>query len=160
MSEFDDQTQAIIDAALAAAPVANGDTCCGRVFAAFRALQARRQAPGASLDIPLAAAEHYMFARALVCMGEVSATQMAALVVGYDAKKLIDRLRGDANATAVTANPVSPPSAQVVAWGLKGVRHGRSDRERCNASADPPYWRPVEEIFGAGRGVRYAGRTY
>src|SRR5262249_26267549 len=131
----------------------NGDACCGQVEVAFRSLQSARRVPGASLDIDLAAAEHYLFARFMVCRGAVSAVQMRALVIGYDAKKWIDRARGDPNATATTSNPVSPPALEVVRWGLAGVNEGSSDHDRCNAGVDPPFWRKLEEVFGPGRGV-------
>jgi hypothetical protein len=131
----------------------NSDACCGKVEVAFRALQAARQVPGASLDLDLAAAEHFMFSRFMVCTGTVGVAQMTALVIGYDAKKIIDRLRGNPNADAVTGNPVSPPDADVVQWGLSGVLQGSIDHKRCNSEVTPPFWRPLEEVFGKGRGV-------
>ena len=133
--------------------VGNADACCGKVEVAFRALQAARRLPGASLDLDLAAAEHYMFARFMLCTGTVSATQMRTLIVGYDAKKLIDRLRNNPNAAATTANPVSPPDADVIRWGLRGVVEGQTDHDRCNSTVKPPMWRPLEEVLGPGRGI-------
>ena len=55
------------------------DQCCGTIGKAFRELQAHRQQPGNSLDLNYAAAEHYMFARWMVCTGRVSKTQMKIL---------------------------------------------------------------------------------
>lgn len=124
------------------------DKCCGTIHSAFRALQEFRQKPGNSLDLAYAAAEHYMFARFMVCSGAVSETQMKALVVAYDAKKWLDSKTGNPNEEAVTANPVSPPSRLVLRWGVSGATVGASDCKRCNARADPPFWRPVEEILG------------
>jgi hypothetical protein len=147
----DTNVQAIIDRALSNS--GNSDACCGRVGIGFRQLQTERRVPGASLDLDLAAAEHYLFARWMVCTGTVSAMQMRALVIGYDAKKWIDSARGDPNATATTGNPVSAPDLGVVQWGLRGASHGSTDQTRCNASADPPLWRPLEQVFGPGRGV-------
>lgn len=139
--------------ARAMANFGNADACCGQVEVAFRNLQSARRVPGASLDLDLAAAEHYLFARFMVCTGTVSPAQMRALVIGYDAKKWIDRARGDPNATATTGNPVSPPNTDVVLWGLTGVSEGSRDHDRCNAGVRPPVWRQLEEVFGPGRGV-------
>ena len=151
MSVNDDNVRAIIARAMNNG--GNGDACCGNANVGFRQLQAERRVPGASLDMDLAAAEHYMFARYMVCAGVVGPTQMRALVIGYDLKKWIDRAAGDPNATATTANPVSPPDMGVVQWGFKGVSDGSSDHGRCNAAANPPLWRPLEKVFGPGRGV-------
>src|SRR5262245_30997883 len=96
----------------------------------------------------LAAAEHYMFARWLVGTGYVHQAQMRTLVVGYDAKKLLERLRGDSNASRTTANPVSPPDVDVVRWGLKGVEQGVKDHAQYFPNVKPPMWRSVEEILG------------
>jgi hypothetical protein len=131
----------------------NSDACCGKTELGFRNLQAARRVPGASLDMDLAAAEHYLFARFMVCTGTVSAMQMRAFVVGYDIKKWIDRVRGNSNAAATTGNPVSPPDRGVVRWGLQGVVDGQTDHDRCNKAVSPPMWRPLEQVFGPGRGV-------
>jgi len=130
-----------------------GGGCCGQVEVAFRSLQTTRRLPGRSLDLDLAAAEHYLFARFMVCTGTVSGTQMRILVVGYDAKKWIDRARGKPDSEATTGNPVSPPDSDVVRWGLTGVNEGASDHDRCNASVSPPVWRSLEEVFGPGRRI-------
>jgi hypothetical protein len=129
------------------------DACCGQVEVAFRSLQTARRVPGASLDIDLAAAEHYLFARWLVCAGAVSTMQMHALIVGYDAKKWIDRVRGNPNAVATTTNPVSPPDRDVVRWGLAGMTEGSHDHDRCNAGVRPPLWQKLEVVFGPGKGI-------
>ena len=146
MSVDDATVQQLIAQALAAAGPAT--ECCDQTERAFRDLQKRRQRPGNSLDLNLAAAEHYLFARWMVCSGAVSAMQMRAIVVGYDLKKALDRLRGKANAEQVTANPVSRPDAGVVRWGLAGVGAGGADHDRCNKTVSPPIWRPIEEVLG------------
>jgi hypothetical protein len=97
----------------------------------------------------LAAAEHYMFSRWQVCAGLISAVQMRALVVAYDAKKLLDRAAGDPNREQTTTNPVSPPSVDVVNWGLKGVTQGDADRARCNKAVNPPPWKPIKDVLGS-----------
>ena len=149
MSVNDTEVRRITSEAINRAPINPRDTCCGRVRNAFRNLQSRRQIPGASLDLELAAAEHYMFARLMVCSGHVSQTQMRMLVDGYHMKKMIDRLRGDPNAEAVTSNPVSPPDPGVHQWGRVGLIDGQADHDRCNSGVSPPIWRPIEEILGS-----------
>jgi hypothetical protein len=142
----DKVVQAIIKQALAKA--GGGGGCCDQVRKAFRDLQAQRQLPGNSVDLNLTAAEHYMFARFMVCSGHVSPTQMRVLVVGYTAKKILDSATGDPNREAVTSNPVSAPDVGVVGWGLKGVSDGSADHDRCNKGVSPPFWRPINEILG------------
>jgi hypothetical protein len=122
-------------------------TCCAQVELAFRHLQSERRKPGKSLDLDLAAAEHYLCARWMVCKGTVSPNQMRAMVVGYDIKKILNKLSDDPNKLATTPNPVSPPDTDVVNWGLKGVVDGSAEHDRCNKSAEPPLWRPIDEIF-------------
>ncbi len=151
MSVNDDKVREIIARALGNG--GDGDTCCGQTRIGFRQLQKERRVPGASLDLDLAAAEHYLFARFMVCAGAVSAMQMRALVIGYDIKKWIDRAGGDPNATATTSNPVSPPDLDVVRWGLSGVSDGSNDHDRCNPSVKPALWTPLEKVFGKGRGI-------
>jgi hypothetical protein len=124
------------------------DKCCGTIHDAFRSLQAYRQIPGSSLDLNYAAAEHYLFARWMVCTGTVSSTQMKVLVSAYDAKKWLDSKTGSPDTEAVTSNPVSPPNWEVMTWGLKGCDDGGSDMKRCNPGADPPLWKAVEEVLG------------
>ena len=147
MSVDDDVVRQLINDALANYGWAQ-DKCCGTINDAFRSLQAYRQIPGNSLDLNHAAAEHYLFSRYMVCTGTVSKTQMKVLVAGYDAKKWLDSKTGDANKEAVTSNPVSPPSWNVMTWGLKGCDDGGADQKRCNPDADPPFWKAVEDVLG------------
>lgn len=144
MAVIDSRVQEFIDQAMKNP----GLGCCDAHEIAFRYLQKHRQEPGRSLDLELAAAEHYMFARWMVCAGHVSPTQMRVLVIGYDLKKLLDSAIGDPDREAVTDNPVSPPDIGVVMWGLKGVSHGSEDHDRCNRAVTPPFWKPIDKIFG------------
>lgn len=146
MSVIDSRVQVYIDEGFRNANAGVG--CCGKVEIAFRYLQALRRKPGRSLDLELAAAEHYLFARWMVCAGVVRPYQMRLLVVGYDLKKTLDKATGDPNKEATTSNPVSPPDIGVTAWGLKGVSDGDEDHERCNQAVSPPYWTPIEDILG------------
>ncbi len=77
---------------------------------------------------------------------------MKALVVAYDVKKMLDRLGGNPNAEQVTPNPVSPPNWDVVLWGLSGADDGSDDHDRCNSGVSPPFWQPLEKVFGPGKG--------
>ncbi len=159
MSDFDAQVQKIIDDEFRTIP-AQSDMCCGTSAIAFRHLQARRQVPGQSLDMPLAAAEHYMFAKVMVCGGTVGAKQMTVLVIMYDVKKLLDKWTGTPNTEQVTSNPVSPPSLDVVKWGLKGVFDGSILHSACNPNTVPPLWTNLEQVFGPGKGLTVAGKQY
>lgn len=152
MPTSDQRVNGFIVAAMAAAR-GSADACCGQICAAFRVLQAERQQPGRSLDLDLAAAEHHLFARCMVCSGTVSAMQMKIMTIGYDAKKHLDRVIGDPNREQVTDNPVSPPDADVVRWGISGADEGSADRDRCNPGVSPPLWRSLEDVFGPGRGL-------
>jgi hypothetical protein len=145
------EVRRLVDEAIANATF--DGSCCGRIERAFRDLQKRRQMPGGSLDLDLAAAEHHLFARWQVCTGHVSQEQMRGLVRGYDLKKRLDRLLGNPNAEAVTANPVSPPDDGVRDWGLRGVVEGEADRRRCNSGTRPPVWRSLDEVLGPGSGI-------
>lgn len=137
MAVQDAQVQKIInDAVLRCA----GETgCCAAITAAFRYLQAQRRIPGGSVDENLAAAEHYMFARHVVCTGQVSTMQMTTMVVGYDTAKAIVRLFPPLERSMrTTENPTAPASAASIRWGLQGISDGQADHDRCNQSAVPP----------------------
>lgn len=152
----------VVERLIAEALVKNGWTESGGLDPlekAFRSLQARRQAPGNSLDLNLAAAEHYMFARWVVGTGEVSVTQMKVMIVGYDAKKLYDRVAGNPDKERVTANPVSKPDGDVVLWGLAGAEQGALDMKRFPPASKPPLWRSVDEVLGGGGGG-YRAKSY
>jgi len=74
------------------------------------------------------------------------------LVVGYAAKKVLARIRGDPSREQVTTNPVSPPDRDVVLWGLAGVDEGTVDHDRCSAGSSASVWRKVDKVFGTGEG--------
>jgi hypothetical protein len=144
----DSKTWAMINQALAEASghaSGNYDKKLGR---ALRRLQASRQVTGASLDMNLAAAEHYMLARWWVGTGYVNPLQMRTVVVGWDADKILNKLRGQPEANQVTKNPASPPDADVTRWGLKGVSDGVIDHDQFNPGVSPPLYRPLDELMG------------
>lgn len=107
---------------------------------------------GRSKDLSLAAAEWYWFARYSVSTGFVGEFQMKQLSYAYYAKKQYDRLTGDANAEAVTENPVSEPSIDVARWGARGAERGAVDHAALKTEAKPPFWRSVDSIMGSSHG--------
>jgi|SRR5215475_4027431 len=144
----------IINDAIAHA-AGTGDACCGRIYQAWRNLKAWRDLPPAtgatpnSLDLDVAAAENYMFARASVCSGYVSRFQMNSIAIVYYATKRIGVKM------PTSGNPQSEPDLGVLGWGGTGSEEGEADRNRCNPNADPPLWRPVNEIMNLDSG--YSG---
>jgi len=157
MSVDDDRVQKIINEAIAKASGEGPD----QIEEAWHALKAKRDvAPGpgetpASLDLELAAAENYMFARYAVGSGSVGRWQMGQLAMLYYTSKLlgID--------TRTSSNPQSPHDMGVANWGLKGANHGEADRKRYNPNVSPPWWKPVDKIFGkktygGGYGTSYS----
>src|SRR6476619_2236848 len=116
MAIDDVRVRQIINHAIAHA-TSNGDACCGKMRQAWRNLKAwrdRKPAPGAkanSLDLEVAAAENYMFARACVCEGFVSRFQMNTIAMGYYATKIVGVKM------PTSGNPQSKPDLAVLGWG-------------------------------------------
>ena len=133
--------------------------CCGQPCDAFgQAYTERNASAAAAADENLAAAEHYLLSRCYVCSGRVSATGMRAMILGYNALKLIPGIarfmRHD------PSKPTTPVSREAVAFALQGVTDGEAARQRCNASSDPPYL-DRETIEGYNeRSSPYSGSGY
>jgi len=109
--------------------------------------------PGArpnSLDLEVAAAENYMFARACVCEGFGNRFQMNSIAIVYYGSKVVHI------GMPTSSNPQSEPDVGVLGWGGIGSQEGEADRNRCNPRADPPVWRPVSEIMGRRTGYYFA----
>jgi hypothetical protein len=155
MSVNNSRVRTIINDAISHA-ADNGDKCCGSIQQAWANLKMWRDqppAPGAtpnSLDLDVAAAENYMFARACVCQGFVNRLQMNTIALAYYATKLAGKKM------PTSGNPQSEHDAAVAGWGGIGSQEGEADRTRCNPNANPPLWRPVDEILGQRTG--YLGR--
>ena len=155
MSVDNTRVRNIINDAIAHA-TNTGDPCCGRIRQAWINLKTWRDqppAPGAqanSLDLDVAAAENYMFARACVCEGFVSRFQMNSIAIVYYTSKVagVDM--------PTSGNPQSEADAGVLGWGGIGSEEGESDCTRCNPKADPPWWRPVSEIMGRRTGYYFS----
>lgn len=128
---------------------------CESIQAAWRNLKAWRDLPPVgdaranSLDLEVAAAENYMYARASVCTGFVSRFQMNTIAIAYYTTKVFGVRM------PTSGNPQSEPDSGVLGWGGIGSQEGEADREIYNPDADPPLWRPVNEIMPLGDG--YAG---
>jgi len=131
------------------------------IMLAWIELRDDRRRPGNSTDLHYAAAEHYMFSRFLVASGEVSEGQMINISNMYHAKKRWDAFWGEPNREATTANPVSKPDSNVLAFSHLGARMGAMDHRRHRVKKQPPFWRPVGELLGtkdsiyARAGTRY-----
>jgi len=121
-------------------------TCCGAVRVAWRyAATYERSRPGGSLIANLAAAAHYLLARAEVCSAHASARQMKMIIEGYDYKKIIAIERGDVHLNSmaqVKGNSPFPPDFAIRDWAYRGADHGEADRSRCNSGSKPPWLLP------------------
>ena len=132
MSVDNDRVQKIINEAIAKAS-SDGDICCGGVGNAWRALKAQRDTPPnpgetpASLDLELAAAENYMFARWSVCNGSVSRFQMIQLSRLYYLSKLFGKKM------PTSSNPQSEHDLGVEGWGVRGANEGEAGGPRSTA---------------------------
>jgi hypothetical protein len=73
---------------------------------------------------------------------------MRAVVVGWDADKILNNLRGHPEANQVTKNPASPPDKNVTRWGLKGVADGVLDHDKFHPNVNPPMYRPLSDLMG------------
>ena len=126
------------------------DNVTQRVGAAFRSLQERRQ-KREPLDIDLAAAEHYMFARYLAGVTGDPFVKMGPTLYGL--KKRFYFALGIQQRMAVTANPVLPPSPAVERWGLTGATEGLDDFVAVNGKPADNYGKAVTVL--AQEAVRY-----
>ena len=98
----------------------------GKVEYAWSQLKNCRDA-GNSLDLNLAAAEHYMFARYM--SSDDGDTNYRELPKWYESfKKLATKLELE-NYIQSSDQPISQPNDQVTRWGEKGVEHGLNDYE-------------------------------
>ncbi|MBL8289262.1 MAG: hypothetical protein JNL85_14880 [Rubrivivax sp.] len=156
MSVNNVRVRQIIDHSITWARSQGAGACCDSLYTAWRALKAWRDQPPAagaapnSLDLDVAAAENYMYARASVCSGYVSRFQMNTMAIAYYATKVIGLKK------PTSGNPQSAPDHAVLGWGGVGSQEGEADHARCHPNVDPPLWRPVNEIMPLGGG--YTGQ--
>jgi len=120
----DATVRSIIDQSLAQQVVRPGETIVHRVSRSFRALQKRRREVE-PLNINLAAAEHYMYARFLAGASGDPSVKLAPTLYGL--KKRIYFALGIQERMATTKNPVLPPNNSVESWGTRGATEGLVD---------------------------------
>ncbi|MBK9135941.1 MAG: hypothetical protein IPM15_16785 [Betaproteobacteria bacterium] len=164
MSVDNARVRKIIDHAIAHARAQGAGSGCDAYQQAWRNLKAWRDAPPAagatpnSMDLEVAAAENYMYARASVCMGFVSRFQMNTMAIAYYATKVAGV------AMPTSGNPQSAPDSGVLGWGGIGSQEGEADHARCNPNVEPPLWRPVNEVMpmsgSYGRALGTPGTRY
>lgn len=126
---FDDQkVQTYINNALAAN--SHQKSFEERLLGAFTDLYKQRGREDPNDDnLELAAAEHYMYARYQVYSGESQADVMKAVVVGYDAMKLLASLPLIyAVRKFVVRHSWTRPSTDIIRWGLRGCQDGEANR--------------------------------
>ena len=123
---------ATLTAALAAEPLLPGETITDRVSRAFSKLQSRRRLVE-PLNINLAAAEHYMYARLLAGVTGDPLVRYAPVLYGLKKRALFGLGLGQWMAT--TAQPVLPPDDDVERWGTQGATEGLKDYESVRGMA-------------------------
>lgn len=110
----------------------SGSKTTERVAAAFYLLRERRRTVAPN-DVNLAAAEHYMFARALA--GTTGDPLVLAAPALYALKKTFYFAIGQEKSMRTSPNnPVLPPSVESVVWGTLGVEQGLKDYRGENPS--------------------------
>ncbi|TPK66282.1 MULTISPECIES: hypothetical protein [unclassified Mesorhizobium] len=112
---------------------------------AWSRLQACRNA-GQSLDLNLAAAEHYLFARTIA--SDQGDTDLRELPKKYANWKSYLQGKGFEQLLRTTSEPVSPVNDKVTAWGSKGIEAGLADykaRENKDPQSKSAAWK---ESFG------------
>jgi hypothetical protein len=133
-ARFDAVVRAHIARALAGAAHHKSQT--ERLYYAWQLLKMERGTfPGMSTDLPLAAAEHNLFARYAVCSGRHSAAEMWLAAKGYEwNKRLGETIDSAKDALGVTRSvPEVPPShssEDVQRWGENGAFEGEWDRKK------------------------------
>jgi hypothetical protein len=96
-----------------------------------------RRRPENYEDLSMAAAEHYMLMRWLVCAtGDPSVVNAPAL---YQWKKQLYFALGAEKRMATAAGPVLPPNPVVEAFGARGAREGWADYLSLHKGASPHY---------------------
>jgi hypothetical protein len=135
--------RSIIHASLAKEPTRSGETIVHRVSRAFRALQKRRREVE-PLNINLAAAEHYMYARFLAGLTGDPTVRLAPTLYGL--KKRLYFALGIQDKMATTGNPVLPPNSAVEHWGKVGATDGLTDYTRATKSPANRYGSAVATL--------------
>ena len=112
---------------------AAGDTIVEKTYNAFRELQKRRRSKE-WVNLELAAAEHYMYARFLA--GSTGDTLVIASPTLYNLKKRLFWALDIEGLMATSQYPGLPPSEESVVWGEQGAKDGLRDFKNENPSTD------------------------
>ena len=110
-----------------------GATINEKVYKAFRSLQARRRSKE-WVNVELAAAEHYMYARFLA--GATGDPMVHLAPNWYNLKKKVFFELDIQSLMATSEYPGLPPSDESVAWGERGAMDGLLDFKGANPSTD------------------------
>ena len=112
---------------------------------------------GMSLNLNLAAAEHYMFMRFLSAKdGDTAARQLPEMY------ELVKRKAKEHNAEAhmqTTQEPVSSPNSDVTRWGKEGVEEGLRDYTYHNGIGPTMKTYAIAEAFGLAVYIYLHGPT-
>jgi hypothetical protein len=144
----DTVVRSIIDQSLGQQMVRPGETIVHRVSRSFRSLQKRRREVE-PLNINLAAAEHYMYARFLAGTSGDPSIKMAPTLYGL--KKRLYFALGIQEKMATTQNPVLPPNNDVERWGTNGATAGLVDYTKTNGRPASNYGNAVSVLFNEAR---------
>ncbi|MEW8143457.1 MAG: hypothetical protein AB2754_20010 [Candidatus Thiodiazotropha endolucinida] len=106
-----------------------GSTITKKVGSAFRELRKRRREVE-PLNIELAAAEHYMYARFLA--GVTGDPLVEYAPTAYHIKKKIFMLLRIQERMQTTKLPMMPPREKLLQWGNRGAKDGLKDWEARN----------------------------
>lgn len=121
---------------------------CDRNWAAAYTLYERRNDPNnpkASLDEDLAAAEHYLVARAYVSCGIYSVNQMKEMImIYYGVKKIVPEKWIRHN----PGKPATPASHDQIIWGFVGANDGEKERKRYAPTKKPPLYKKPADFIG------------
>ncbi len=140
----------IITQSLARVPARSAKTTVERVWQAFVSLQARRRQVE-PLNLDLAAAEHYMYARYLAGASGDPTVKLAPTLYGL--KKRVYFALGIEQRMATTHLPVLPPSQAVERWGQQGAVAGLADYTAVTG-------RPAINLGGAASALLSEARRY
>lgn len=144
----DATVQMIINQSLAQQAARPGETVVHRVARSFRLLQKRRREIE-PLNINLAAAEHYMYARFLA--GTSGDPSVKAAPTLYGLKKRLYFALGIQEKMATTHNPVLPPNNDVERWGTKGAVDGLADYTSTTGRSATNYGNAVSALITEAR---------
>ena len=146
----DEAVRSIIDHVLNQQFARPRETIVHSVARSFKALQKRRREVE-PLNINLAAAEHYMYARFLAgASGDLSVKLAPTL---YGLKKRLYFALHIQDKMATTGNPVLPPNDAVERWGTIGAMQGLVDYTSATGRPANNYGQAVSAL--ASEAKRY-----